>query len=109
MRTIPPGLPDPGRCLVMGVVNVTPDSFSDGGAWFDPEAAIRHGLELSAAIEVALGGLQVPGADPSSSNGSTQQARVLGADALEVAVLDRSRDRRTFRRISREIEQELDS
>lgn len=40
------GLPDPGRCLVMGVVNVTPDSFSDGGSWFDPEAAIRHGLEL---------------------------------------------------------------
>jgi proteasome alpha subunit len=60
----------------------------------------EHGLELSAAIEVALGGLQVPGADPSASNGSTQQARVLGADALEVAVLDRARDRRTFRRIS---------
>ena len=32
-----PGLPQPGRCLVMGVVNVTPDSFSDGGNWFDPE------------------------------------------------------------------------
>jgi dihydropteroate synthase len=30
----------------MGVVNVTPDSFSDGGAWFDQEAAIRHGLDL---------------------------------------------------------------
>ncbi|MBB2912564.1 dihydropteroate synthase [Streptosporangium becharense] len=41
-----PGLPDPGRCLVMGVVNVTPDSFSDGGRWFDPDAAVRHGLEL---------------------------------------------------------------
>ncbi len=36
----PPGLPDPGRCLVMGVVNVTPDSFSDGGAWFGTDAAI---------------------------------------------------------------------
>jgi dihydropteroate synthase len=34
------------RCLVMGVVNVTPDSFSDGGLWFDPEAAIAHGVEL---------------------------------------------------------------
>ncbi len=32
----------------MGVVNVTPDSFSDGGAWFDPEKAIRHGLDLVA-------------------------------------------------------------
>ncbi|GAB3666445.1 dihydropteroate synthase [Actinocorallia lasiicapitis] len=41
-----PGLPNPGRCLVMGVVNVTPDSFSDGGEWFDPEQAVKHGLEL---------------------------------------------------------------
>ncbi|WP_091532228.1 dihydropteroate synthase [Microlunatus soli] len=32
----------------MGVVNVTPDSFSDGGDWFDHEAAIRHGRELIA-------------------------------------------------------------
>ncbi|GII11859.1 dihydropteroate synthase [Planomonospora parontospora subsp. parontospora] len=44
-RTLP-GLPDEGRCLVMGVVNVTPDSFSDGGRWFDRSAAVRHGLEL---------------------------------------------------------------
>ncbi|MEU8268061.1 dihydropteroate synthase [Sphaerisporangium sp. NPDC049002] len=41
-----PGVPDKGRCLVMGVVNVTPDSFSDGGEWFDPEVAVRHGLDL---------------------------------------------------------------
>ena len=34
------------RTLVMGVVNVTPDSFSDGGLWLDPDAAVRHGLEL---------------------------------------------------------------
>ena len=32
----------------MGVVNVTPDSFSDGGAWFTPEAALAHGRELVA-------------------------------------------------------------
>ena len=32
----------------MGVVNVTPDSFSDGGRWFDADAAIAHGLELVA-------------------------------------------------------------
>ncbi|GLW66008.1 dihydropteroate synthase [Actinomadura rubrobrunea] len=43
-----PGLPAPGRCLVMGVVNVTPDSFSDGGAWFDVDKAVRHGLDLMA-------------------------------------------------------------
>jgi dihydropteroate synthase len=32
--------------LLMGVVNVTPDSFSDGGRWSTPETAIRHGREL---------------------------------------------------------------
>jgi dihydropteroate synthase len=32
----------------MGVVNVTPDSFSDGGRWFEPEAAIAHGIRLLA-------------------------------------------------------------
>ena len=37
-----------GRCLVMGVVNVTPDSFSDGGEWFEPDAAIAHGMDLLA-------------------------------------------------------------
>ncbi|MBM7437550.1 dihydropteroate synthase [Streptomyces sp. HB132] len=40
------GLPEWDRCAVMGVVNVTPDSFSDGGHWFDTTAAIKHGLEL---------------------------------------------------------------
>jgi dihydropteroate synthase len=48
----PPGLPVAGlpgsRCLVMGVVNVTPDSFSDGGAWLDPDKAVAHGVELAA-------------------------------------------------------------
>jgi dihydropteroate synthase len=32
----------------MGVVNVTPDSFSDGGRWFDSELAVKHGLDLVA-------------------------------------------------------------
>jgi len=40
------GLPDLGRCRVAGVVNVTPDSFSDGGRHATPEAAVRHGLRL---------------------------------------------------------------
>jgi dihydropteroate synthase len=43
-----PGLPRADRCLVMGVVNVTPDSFSDGGQWYGTDAAIAHGLELAA-------------------------------------------------------------
>lgn len=37
-----------GRCGVMGIVNVTPDSFSDGGLWIDPGRAVEHGLELVA-------------------------------------------------------------
>jgi dihydropteroate synthase len=43
------GLPELGRCAVMGVVNVTPDSFSDGGEFFQAGRAIEHGLALHAA------------------------------------------------------------
>jgi dihydropteroate synthase len=52
------GLPDLGRAVVMGVVNVTPDSFSDGGLHLDPDAAIAHALELIAegADIVDIGG-----------------------------------------------------
>jgi dihydropteroate synthase len=43
-----PGSPAADRCLVMGVVNVTPDSFSDGGKWFAVDAAVAHGVALAA-------------------------------------------------------------
>jgi dihydropteroate synthase len=43
-----PGLPVLDRCAVMGVVNVTPDSFSDGGAWATLETAVAHGRDLVA-------------------------------------------------------------
>jgi dihydropteroate synthase len=52
---------------LMGVVNVTPDSFSDGGLYLDPEAAITHGRELAAAGAEILdvGGESTrPGAEP---------------------------------------------
>ena len=55
--------------VVMGVVNVTPDSFSDGGAWLDPDAAVAHGRELVAqgAAILDVGGESTrPGADPVS-------------------------------------------
>jgi dihydropteroate synthase len=44
--------------VLMGVVNVTPDSFSDGGRWLEPDAAIAHGRELLAegADLVDIGG-----------------------------------------------------
>jgi dihydropteroate synthase len=50
----------------MGVVNVTPDSFSDGGFWFEPAAAIAHGRALAAegADLVDVGGESTrPGAE----------------------------------------------
>jgi dihydropteroate synthase len=52
---------------LMGVVNVTPDSFSDGGLYLDPETAIAHGRELAeAGAEILdVGGESTrPGADP---------------------------------------------
>lgn len=38
----------PRRPLVMGILNVTPDSFSDGGQFADTQAAVRHGLQMAA-------------------------------------------------------------
>lgn len=52
---------------VMGVVNVTPDSFSDGGQWFEPGIAVAHGLQLidEGAAVVDVGGESTrPGAAP---------------------------------------------
>ena len=66
----PDGLPR-RRLLLMGVVNVTPDSFSDGGAFFEPAAAIDHGLRLHAegAAIVDVGGESTrPGADAVSAD-----------------------------------------
>lgn len=42
------GLPQPGRALVMGVLNVTPDSFSDGGKYADTARAVAHARHLVA-------------------------------------------------------------
>ncbi len=53
--------------IVIGVVNVTPDSFSDGGEWLDARAAIAHGRELIAqgAAILDVGGESTrPGAEP---------------------------------------------
>ncbi len=55
------------RTLVMGVLNVTPDSFFDGGRYFDRQAAVARGLELAAegADIIDIGGESTrPGAEP---------------------------------------------
>jgi dihydropteroate synthase len=57
------------RPSVMGVLNVTPDSFSDGGLFVDPADAVAHGLQLIAegAALVDVGGASTrPGAEPVS-------------------------------------------
>src|SRR3954449_8571938 len=56
---------------LMGVINVTPDSFSDGGAFIDPDAAVAHGGQLVAegADILDIGGESTrPGADPVSED-----------------------------------------
>ncbi|NLH42706.1 MAG: dihydropteroate synthase [Planctomycetes bacterium] len=56
-----------GGCLVMGILNVTPDSFSDGGQFLDPRAAVEHGLQLVAqgAAMIDVGGESTrPGSKP---------------------------------------------
>jgi dihydropteroate synthase len=53
--------------VIMGVLNVTPDSFSDGGQWLDVEAACAHALEMAheGAAILDIGGESTrPGADP---------------------------------------------
>ena len=60
-------LPLSQRAHVMGIVNVTPDSFSDGGRFLDPSAAVAHGIALveEGADLLDVGGESTrPGADP---------------------------------------------
>jgi dihydropteroate synthase len=79
-----PGLPARDRCLVMGVVNVTPDSFSDGGRWFGADAAIKHGLDLVArgADIVDVGGESTrPGAQRVSQD---EELRRIGPVVTEL-------------------------
>ena len=58
------------RPLVFGVLNVTPDSYSDGGLWDSPENAIEHARAMVAdggdVIDVSSG---LPGPTPSSGRG----------------------------------------
>ncbi len=71
-------LPSPGRCVVMGVLNVTPDSFSDGGRYLDVEQALEHAHEMWArgADLIDVGGESTrPGA--SRVDAETELARIM--------------------------------
>lgn len=73
-----PALPDPGRCVVVGILNVTPDSFSDGGRFLDRDDAVAHGLALrtQGADLVDVGGESTrPGAQRVDAH--TEIARVV--------------------------------
>ncbi len=73
-----PALPAPGRCVVIGIINVTPDSFSDGGRYLDRDDAVAHGLALRAqgADLVDVGGESTrPGAR--RVDAATEIARVV--------------------------------
>ncbi len=72
------GLPAPGRCVVMGVLNVTPDSFSDGGRYLGLDQALEHAREMWArgADLIDVGGESTrPGA--SRVDAATELQRVL--------------------------------
>lgn len=73
-----PALPVPGRCVVIGILNVTPDSFSDGGRYCDRDDAVAHGVALRAqgADLVDVGGESTrPGAQ--RVDAPTEIARVV--------------------------------
>lgn len=58
-------------CLIMGILNVTPDSFSDGGEFFNTAKAIEHGLKMASqgAAIIDIGGESTrPGSNPVSQN-----------------------------------------
>ena len=87
------GLPRPGRTLVMGVLNVTPDSFSDGGRYLDPGAAVEHGRRLVAegADLVDVGGESTrPGAARPSPEEELDRVlpvvTALAGDGVQVSV-----------------------
>jgi dihydropteroate synthase len=80
----------PGRPLIMGVVNVTPDSFFDGGRYLDRDAAVAHAIQLveEGADLLDIGGESTrPGADAVSEVEEYRRAiPVVTAVAKSVSV-----------------------
>jgi len=84
------------RTLVMGVINVTPDSFSDGGDRFGPAAAVDAGVRMAeeGADLLDVGGESTrPGADPLGEE--EERSRVLPViEALAVIRVNRTKVRK---------------
>ncbi len=79
-----------GGPYIMGIVNVTPDSFSDGGAYYSPEKAIEHGLRLieEGADILDIGGESTrPGAAPVSVEEEIARVRPVIEGLREAAPL----------------------
>jgi dihydropteroate synthase len=77
----------------MGIVNVTPDSFSDGGLFLDADAAVQHGRELAAegAAVLDVGGESTrPGAEPVSAEEEAERVvpvvEQLAAEGVRVSI-----------------------
>jgi dihydropteroate synthase len=92
-RERPNGEDAPVDPLVMGIVNVTPDSFSDGGLFLDAEAAIAHGRELVAegADILDVGGESTrPGAEPVGADEEIRRVipviEALAADGVRISI-----------------------
>src|SRR3989454_7341540 len=75
------------RTRVMGILNVTPDSFSDGGRYLDADQALRHGIEMveHGADLLDVGGESTrPGSDPVSADEEGRRVgpvvRAVGAE-----------------------------
>ncbi|WP_298177341.1 dihydropteroate synthase [Saccharomonospora sp.] len=86
-------LPDPGRCVVMGILNVTPDSFSDGGRYLSRQDALAHAHAMwrRGADVIDVGGESTrPGAE--RVDAETEKSRVvpvvrtLAAEGLVLSV-----------------------
>lgn len=82
------------KTLLMGVLNVTPDSFSDGGLWFDRDAAVAHALEMveQGADIIDIGGESTrPGADAVSETEELRRVlpvveAVAGQTAVPISI-----------------------
>ena len=99
-------LPEPGRCVVMGVLNVTPDSFSDGGRYLRRSDAVAHGVAMRdrGADIVDVGGESTrPGAqrvDPEAEAGRvvpvirelTDAGVVVSVDTMRASVAEAALD-----------------